>query len=160
MDIDIYSPLYIKHISKFSILSFQITKICVYILKGVITIEQSLILIKPDALKRNLVGNILKTYEENNSSIKNIKFIEATKEQAINHYLEHKNKSFFNELIEYITSGPLVAAIIEGDNAIKKVRSINNDIRECYALDITQNSVHGSDSIKSANREIDIWFKK
>lgn len=125
-----------------------------------ITIEQSLILIKPDALQRNLVGNILKTYEENNLSIKNIKLVEATKEQAINHYLEHKNKSFFNELVEYITSGPLIAIIVEGNNAIKNVRHINNSIRECYALNVTKNSVHGSDSIASANREIDIWFKK
>lgn len=133
-------------------------KISIYIIKGVIIIEQSLILIKPDALERNLVGSILKIYEENNLSIKDIKLTKATKEQAINHYLEHKNKSFFNDLIEYITSGPLVAIIIEGENAVKVVRSINDTIRENYALNVTQNSVHGSDSISSANREIGIWF--
>lgn len=133
-------------------------KISIYIIKGVIIIEQSLILIKPDALERNLVGSILKIYEENNLSIKDIKLTKATKEQAINHYLEHENKPFFNDLIEYITSGPLVAIIIEGENAVKTVRSINSTIRESYAINVTKNSVHGSDSIASANREISIWF--
>ena len=135
-------------------------KTSIYILKGVIIIEQSLILIKPDALERNLVGRIIKIYEDNNLSIKDIKLTKATKEQAINHYIEHENKAFFNDLIKYITSGPLVAIIIEGENAVNKVRSINNTIRESYALDVTKNSVHGSDSIASANREIDIWFNK
>ena len=133
-------------------------KISIYIIKGVIIIEQSLILIKPDALERNLVGSILKIYEENNLSIKDIKLTKATKEQAINHYLEHENKPFFNDLIEYITSGPLVAIIIEGENAVKTVRSINSTIRESYAINVTKNRVHGSDSIASANREISIWF--
>lgn len=62
-------------------------------------------------------------------------------------------------MINYITSGPLIVAILEGNNAIKKVRSINSDIREFYGIDATQNSVHGSDSIASVNREINIWFK-
>lgn len=124
-----------------------------------IIIENTLILIKPDALKRNLVGSILKIYEENNLSIKNIKILLATKEQAINHYIEHKEKTFFSDLIDYITSGELVAVILEGENAIKKARSINNNIREIYGIDSTKNSVHGSDSPESVLRETKIWFK-
>lgn len=130
--------------------------------------EKTLVLIKPDAMKRNLMGEIISIYEKSNLHIKAMKIIKATNEMGMEHYEEHKEKPFFHELIEYITSNEVCALIIEGDNAVEEVRKLNgatdpknaepSSIRGRYALSKGENSVHASDSIISAEREIRIWF--
>lgn len=130
--------------------------------------EQSLVLIKPDAVERQLIGEILNKYERNHLRIKQMKMLTVSKELADEHYAELRDKPFFNKLMAYITRSPVVAVMIEGDDAIAKVRQINgatnpeeaapNTIRALYALSVTENSVHASDSLESAKREISIWF--
>lgn len=130
--------------------------------------ERTLVLIKPDAIERKLMGEIISIYEKNNLNIIDIKMIKPTVEIAKKHYNEHKEKQFFNELINYITKGNVCALIIEGDNIIEKVRKINGatdpknaepeSIRGKYALSKQENCVHGSDSKESAEKEIKIWF--
>lgn len=122
--------------------------------------EKSLVLIKPDAVERNLIGKILAIYEENDLKIVNMKLILANKEIAEEHYSEHKGQPYFEKLIKCVTCSPLIALILEGDNAILRVRDLNkNVIRPKYAIDGTLNSVHASDSEYNAEREINIWFK-
>lgn len=135
---------------------------------GVINLEQTLVIIKPDGVERNLIGSILNEYERNGLVIKNIKMLVADEELAKEHYDEHVDKPFFNDLVDYITSGPSCVLIIEGENAIERVRKINgatnpkeaqdNTIRALYGLELSKNTVHASDSQKSAKREISIWF--
>lgn len=135
---------------------------------GVINLEQTLVIIKPDGVERNLIGSILNEYERNGLVIKNIKMLVADEELAKEHYEEHVYKPFFNDLVDYITSGPSCVLIIEGKNAIDRVRKINgatnpkeaqdNTIRALYGLELSKNTVHASDSLKSAKREISIWF--
>ncbi|HLQ74402.1 MAG TPA: nucleoside-diphosphate kinase [Alloiococcus sp.] len=130
--------------------------------------EQTLVIIKPDGVERNLIGSILNEYERNGLVIKNIKMLVADEELAKEHYDEHVDKPFFNDLVDYITSGPSCVLIIEGENAIDRVRKINgatnpkeaqdNTIRALYGLELSKNTVHASDSQKSAKREISIWF--
>lgn len=130
--------------------------------------EKTLVLIKPDAVKRKLMGEIISVYEKSTLHIKSMKIIKATNEIAKEHYEEHKEKPFFHELIDYITSGEMCALIIEGDNAVEEVRKLNgatdpkeadpSSIRGKYALSKSENCVHASDSIESAEREIKIWF--
>lgn len=130
--------------------------------------ETTLVLIKPDAVERNLIGRILSIYETNNLKIKDIKYVLPSKEIAIEHYKEHEGRPYFDSLISYITRSPIVALILEGENAISKVREINgatspteakeNTIRAKFALSKNENSVHASDSKESAKREIKIWF--
>lgn len=130
--------------------------------------ERTLVLIKPDGVKRKLVGEIIKTYEEKGLTIVAIKMLRPSKEIAQEHYEEHKEKVFFNELIEYITEGRVCAMIIQGENVIKLVRKLNGDkdpvkaelgsIRGRFAHEKTRNLVHASDSIEHAEREIKIWF--
>lgn len=130
--------------------------------------ERTVVLIKPDAMKRKLMGEIISVYEKSNLHIAAIKIIKATIAIAKEHYEVHKEKPFFNGLIDFITSGEVCALIIEGDNAVDEVRKLNgatdpkdadpSSIRGRYALSISENSVHASDSIKSAEREIKIWF--
>lgn len=130
--------------------------------------EKTLVIIKPDGVERNLIGSILNEYERNGLVIKNIKMLVADEELAKEHYDEHVDKPFFNDLVDYITSGPSCVSIIEGENAIERVRMINgatnpkeaqdNTIRALYGLEVSKNTVHASDSLKSAKREISIWF--
>ena len=132
-------------------------------------IERTFILVKPDGVKKNLIGNILSRFEAKGLKIVALKMIVASKEVAEEHYAEHKAKKFFGELVDFITSAPLVAAVIEGENAVKAVRQLNGatnpleavpgSIRGDYGLDIGENIVHGSDSPESAAREIANWFK-
>lgn len=132
--------------------------------------ERTLVLIKPDAIERKLIGEIISVYEKNNLNIVGMKMIKPSVESAEKHYYEHKDKPFFNELINYITKGNVCALIIEGDNIIERVRKINGatdpknaakeSIRGKFALSKQENSVHGSDSKESAEREIKIWFEQ
>lgn len=133
-------------------------------------LEKSLVLIKPDAVERNLIGKILEVYEGAGLKIKAMEMKQINKEFAEKHYEEHRDKQFFNSLIKYITRSPLVALILEGENAIDKIRSLNGatnpekaefgTIRRRFALSGTENSVHASDSIESAEKEIKLWFPK
>ena len=125
-------------------------------------------IIKPDATKRNITGAINKIIEENNLTIVAQKRIKLSKEQAEGFYSVHKDKSFFNELIDYMTSGPVIVQVLEGENAVENYRKImgatnpddaeNGTIRKNYALNIQENSVHGSDSEDNANIEINYFF--
>ena len=127
-------------------------------------------IIKPDATKRNITGAINKIIEENNLVIIAQRRIKLSKDKAEGFYSVHRDKPFFNDLIEYMTSGPVIIQVLEGDNAIENYRKImgatnpeNADkgtIREKYALNIQENSVHGSDSIENANIEISYFFEE
>ncbi|QGU94786.1 nucleoside-diphosphate kinase [Clostridium bovifaecis] len=131
--------------------------------------EKTLVLIKPDAVERNVIGEIITFYEKNNLKVTNLKMLKASKDTAERHYEEHKGRPYFEELISYITRSPLCALVIEGEDAIAKVREINgstdpekaskNTIRGNFALSKTENSVHASDSRENAEREINIWFE-
>ena len=131
--------------------------------------EQTLSLIKPDAVERNLIGKILSVFEENNLTIKEMKKIHVNRQFAEKFYEMHKERPFFNDLCDFISSGPLVAIVLEGDNAIQKNRDLmgatnpseakEGTIRKMFALSIDKNSVHGSDSPESAKREIELFFK-
>ena len=130
--------------------------------------QRTFSIIKPDATKRNITGSINKIIEENNLRIVAQKRIHLTNEQAENFYDIHKEKPFFKDLIEYMTSGPVIVQVIEGDNAITKYREVmgatNPDnakegtIRKIHALNVQENSVHGSDSEENAVKEIDFFF--
>lgn len=130
--------------------------------------EKSLVLIKPDAVERRLIGSIIHEYERNGLKIEKLKLMQADEALAEEHYAEHKGKSFFDDLVAFITRSPVVAMVISGDQAISRVREINgatrpeeaapNTIRAVYALSMSENSVHASDSKESAEREIAIWF--
>ena len=126
-------------------------------------------IIKPDATKRNITGAINKVIEDNGLRIIAQKRIKLSTEEAENFYAVHKEKSFFNDLIEYMTSEPVVVQILSGDNCVEKYRSImgatnpeNADegtIRKLFALNVQENSVHGSDSEENAKNEISFFFK-
>ena len=130
--------------------------------------ERTLVLIKPDGVKRELIGKIINQYEEKSLEIVELKMITATLDNAKKHYNEHIGKDFFEELINYITDGKICAMILVGEKAVEIVRKINGDknpiksepgsIRGRFAIDETQNLVHASDSTTSAEREISIWF--
>ena len=125
-------------------------------------------IIKPDATKRNITGSINKIIEENNLRIIAQKRIQLSNEQAEKFYDVHKEKPFFKDLIEYMTSEPVIVQVIEGDNAITKYREVmgatnpenaeEGTIRKIHALNIQENSVHGSDSEENAIKEIDFFF--
>ena len=127
-------------------------------------------IIKPDATKRNITGSINKIIEDNELVIIAQKRIKLSREQAEGFYSIHKEKSFFNDLIEYMTSGPVVVQVLEGDNAVDKYRKIMGatnpenaeagTIRKEHALNIQENSVHGSDSNQNAELEINYFFEE
>lgn len=133
-------------------------------------IERSVVLIKPDGVERNIIGNILSCYEDNGLKIIELKLMKATREIAEKHYSQHKGKDFYEELITFITRGPLVAVILKGEDAIARIRKINGatsptdaeegSIRHRYARSKTENCVHASDNIESANQEIQLWFSE
>lgn len=130
--------------------------------------EETLVLIKPDGVKRQICGEILKRYERKGLIIKAMKLLQTPKELAEEHYAEHKDKPFFGELVDFITSGPVLAFVLAGKNAVTSVRTINGatnpvdatpgSIRGDYALTMDSNVVHASDSVDSAAREIHLWF--
>ena len=127
-------------------------------------------IIKPDATKRNITGSINKIIEDNNFVIIAQKRIKLSKEKAEGFYSIHKDKPFFNDLIEYMTSGPVIVQVLQGDNAVENYRRImgatnpenaeNGTIRKEYALNIQENSVHGSDSDVNAKVEISYFFEE
>ena len=131
--------------------------------------EETLSLIKPDAVERNLIGKIIQTFEDNHLVIKKMKKVHIDIEFAKKFYSIHSNKPFFDDLCNYISSGPLVAMVLKGENAIQKNRDLMGStnpkeakpgtIRNLYALSIDKNSVHGSDSLENAKIEIDLFFK-
>ncbi|HET9436208.1 MAG TPA: nucleoside-diphosphate kinase [Candidatus Limnocylindrales bacterium] len=130
--------------------------------------EQTLVLIKPDGVQRLLVGRILARYEERGLRLAALKLMTVDRELAERHYAVHSAKPFFRGLVEFITSGPLVAAVLEGPNAIAVVRAMNGatrpheaapgTIRGDFALETAQNLVHASDSAETAAAEIELWF--
>lgn len=130
--------------------------------------SQTLILVKPDAFERALTGEVLARFERKGLRIAALKKLTATEQIANEHYAEHKKKPFFGELVDFITGGPLVAAVLEGPEAVKAARQLigatnpveaaPGSIRGDFALEVTFNMVHGSDSEESAAREIAIWF--
>ena len=130
--------------------------------------EETLVLIKPDGVKRQICGEILTRYERKGLIIKAMKLLQTPKELAQEHYAEHKDKPFFCELVDFITSGPVLAFVLAGKNVVTSVRTINGatnpvdatpgSIRGDYALTMDSNVVHASDSVDSAAREIHLWF--
>ncbi|MFC4603209.1 nucleoside-diphosphate kinase [Rhodococcus kronopolitis] len=131
--------------------------------------ERTLVLIKPDGVARRLVGEILGRVERKGLSITALELKTADRELAGKHYAEHEGRPFYPGLLEFITSGPLVAAVLEGPRAIAAFRQIAGGtdpvekavpgtVRGDLALDGQQNLVHGSDSVESAEREIALWF--
>ena len=132
--------------------------------------ERTLVIIKPDAMERRLMGEIISVYEKRGLNIAAIKIVKPTKEIAEKHYQEHIGKPFFEKLVNYITRGTVCVMIIEGTDAVSLVRKINGatdpmeaetgSIRGRYALSKTENSVHSSDSVKSSEREIRLWFSE
>lgn len=131
--------------------------------------EQTLVLIKPDGVARGLVGEVLARIERKGLKIVALELKQVSEEVARGHYAEHAEKPFFGSLIEFITSGPVVAAILEGPRAIAAFRQIAGgtdpvekaapgSIRGDFALETQENLVHGSDSPESAKREIALWF--
>ena len=132
--------------------------------------ERTFSIIKPDATKRNLTGAINKIIEDNDIKIIAQKRIKLSKGKAEDFYDVHKDKPFFSDLIEYMTSGPVVIQILTSENAVKKYRDVmgstnpeNADegtIRKAYGLNIQENSVHGSDSEENAKKEIEYFFNE
>ncbi len=131
--------------------------------------DQTFSIIKPDATKRNITGAINKVIEDSGLRIIAQKRIKLTNEQAENFYSVHKEKPFFEDLVEYMTSEPVIVQILSGENCIERYRSImgatnpenaeNGTIRKLFALNVQENSVHGSDSEENAKIEIDFFFK-
>ena len=130
--------------------------------------EKSLGIIKPDAVERNLIGSIIKIIEDNNIKINQMKMLELTSSMAEEFYNIHKDKPFYEKLISYMTSGPVVLMVLEGNDVVKRYRDLmgktnpeeadEGTIRKLYAKDTTFNSVHGSDSIENALNEISLFF--
>ncbi|BCB65579.1 TPA: nucleoside-diphosphate kinase [Haemophilus influenzae] len=130
--------------------------------------ERTFSIIKPDAVKRNLIGTILTRFEQNGFKIIASKMVRLTREQAEGFYAEHQGKEFFVPLVEYMMSSPIVVSVLEKENAVKDYRTLigttnpetaeEGTIRKDFALSQRENSVHGSDSIENANREIAYFF--
>ncbi len=131
--------------------------------------EQTLSIIKPDAVERNLVDEIKNIFIKNNLIIKESKKIQITKDEASEFYKVHQSKPFYNDLCSYLSSGPIIVMVLEGENAILSNRKImgatnpkdadENTIRKLYGISIDKNSVHGSDSAENAKKEIEFFFK-
>tara|TARA_B110000444_G_C18696855_1_gene527012 strand:- start:471 stop:878 length:408 start_codon:yes stop_codon:yes gene_type:complete len=131
--------------------------------------EQTLSIIKPDAVERNLAEEIKNIFLKNNLKINESKKIHITKDEASEFYKVHQSKPFYNDLCAYLSSGPIVVMILEGENAVLANRKLmgatnpkeaeENTLRKLYGISIDKNSVHGSDSIENAKKEINFFFK-
>ncbi len=132
-------------------------------------IEQTLSIIKPDAVERNLAEKIKEKFLKEKLNIIKDKKIKISKEEAAEFYRVHQTKSFYDKLCDYLSSGPIVVMVLEGENAIQKNRDLmgstnpkdakDGTIRKLYGISIDKNSVHGSDSTDNARKEIDFFFK-
>jgi nucleoside-diphosphate kinase len=136
------------------------------------TVEETLVLVKPDGVSRNLTGEILRRIEAKGYQLVDVKLVEASRELLAKHYEEHVGKSFYEPLVEFMESGPVVALRIAGDRVIEGFRSlagttdpttaapgtIRGDLGRDWGTRVQQNLVHGSDSPESAARELDLWF--
>ena len=132
-------------------------------------IEQTLSIIKPDAIERNLEVKIMNFYKRNNLKILKTKKVKISKEEASEFYNIHQTKPFYENLCNYLSSGPIVVMVLEGENAISKNRQLmgatdpikaeKGTLRKRYGISIDKNSVHGSDSIENAKTEINFFFK-
>ncbi len=134
--------------------------------------ERSLILVKPDGVQRNLIGEVLSRFETKGYKIVDLKMLTPTEEILTQHYAEHEGKPFFRPLVEFMSSGPVVALVLEGDRVIEGARTImgssdpttapagtiRGDLGRDWGEAVQKNLVHGSDSPESAEREIAIWF--
>ncbi len=131
-------------------------------------IEKTYIMVKPDGVKRQVIGDVINRFERRGFELKGAKLINVPRELAEEHYAEHKERPFFGELVDFITSGPVFAMVWEGENVIKLARTMMGatnpeesqpgTIRGDYAVTIAENIIHGSDSPVSAEREIQLWF--
>lgn len=131
-------------------------------------IQQTLCILKPDVTKRNLIGDVLSHIEKNGLQIKALKMLHLTKEQAEGFYAEHQGREYFEPLVNFMISAPVVVAVLEGENAIANYRELMGatnpeqqkfgTIRKMFALSLRENSVHGSDSADAAKREIAYFF--
>jgi nucleoside-diphosphate kinase len=131
-------------------------------------LERTLILVKPDAFSRQLTGEIIARFERKGLRLVALQLMTMSRETAAQHYAEHEGKPFFEELVEFITSGPLVAMVLEGEQAITAARQVigatnplqanTGSIRGDYAIEVGQNMVHGSDAPESAAREVALFF--
>ncbi|MGO9960217.1 MAG: nucleoside-diphosphate kinase [Solirubrobacteraceae bacterium] len=130
--------------------------------------DRTLILVKPDAFARNLTGEIIARFERKGLRVVALQLMTMTRELASRHYAEHEGKGFYEELVDFITSGPLVAMVLEGESAVVAARQVigatnpleaaTGSIRGDYAVSVGQNMVHGSDAPESAAREIALFF--
>ncbi len=131
-------------------------------------IEKTLVLVKPDGVKKHICGEVISRFERKGLEVEAIKMIKVPEELAKKHYAEHEGKGFFKDLIAFITSGPVLAMVIKGENAVAAVRQINGatdplkavpgSIRGDFATSIDENVVHASDAPETAEREIGLWF--
>ena len=132
-------------------------------------IEQTLSIIKPDAVERNIDNKIKTFFEENNLKILKSKKVKISKEEASEFYKVHQTKPFYDDLCNYLSSGPIIVMILEGENAVSKNRKLmgstdpvkaeEGTLRKMYGISIDKNSVHGSDSVENGKAEIDFFFK-
>lgn len=133
-------------------------------------IERTLVMIKPDGVQRNLIGKVISIFEEKGIRVVALKKLRLTKDQAKAFYIVHKERPFYEDLTNYMSSGPIVAMVLEGESAITRVREImgatdpkeakEGTIRKLFGLDKEKNTVHGSDSPESAQREIAFFFSE
>jgi nucleoside-diphosphate kinase len=132
--------------------------------------ERTFIMIKPDGVQRNLVGEVIKRFENKGFTLVGLKMISVSQELAEKHYDVHKERPFFASLVEFITSSPVVAMVWEGEGVVASARKIIGatnpltsepaTIRGDFGVSIGRNLIHGSDAIETANREISLWFKQ
>ncbi len=132
--------------------------------------EKTFIMVKPDGVQRGLIGEIVNRFEQKGFSLVGAKLMQISQELAENHYGEHKERPFFGELVDFITSGPVFAMVWEGENVIKTSRLMigatnpqeanPGSIRGDYAITVGKNIIHGSDSAESAEREINLFFNE
>ncbi len=132
--------------------------------------ERTYLMVKPDGVQRSLVGEIIARFEKRGYKIVGLKMLQISRELAEKHYGEHKGKQFFESLVEYITSGPVAAMVIEGKDVVSAAREMmgatdplkaaSGTIRGSYGIDIGRNVIHGSDSPASAAREIALFFRE
>eukprot|EP01135_Chromosphaera_perkinsii_P006239 Nk52_evm1s469 gene=Nk52_evmTU1s469 len=132
--------------------------------------ERTFIMVKPDGVQRRLVGEIIRRFEQRGMQLVALKLVKPTQEHLVKHYADLQSRSFFPALIKYMSSGPVCAMVLEGTNAVKTGRmmlgetdpqkSLPGTIRGDFCMEVGRNVCHGSDSVESANHEIDLWFKE